>query len=42
MSAMLEELHQLADELPEAEFRPALEVIRGRAFTRYLDGWPTG
>jgi hypothetical protein len=28
MSAMLEELHHLVDQLPEAELRPALEVIR--------------
>jgi hypothetical protein len=31
MSAMREELHQLVDELPEAEVRPVLELIRGRA-----------
>jgi hypothetical protein len=30
MSAMREELHHLVDELPEAELRPALELIRGR------------
>jgi len=30
MSAMREELHQLVDQLPEAELRPALELIRGR------------
>jgi len=30
MSATREELHQLVDQLPEAEFRPALELIRGR------------
>lgn len=27
---MREELHHLVDELPEAELRPALELIRGR------------
>lgn len=27
---MREELHQLVDQLPEAELRPALELIRGR------------
>jgi hypothetical protein len=31
MSAMREELHLLVDELPEAELRPVLELIRGRA-----------
>ena len=31
MSAMREELHHLVDELPEAEVRPVLELIRGRA-----------
>jgi hypothetical protein len=31
MSAMREELHDLMDELPEAEVRPVLELIRGRA-----------
>ncbi len=30
MSAMREELHQLVDQLPEDELRPALELIRGR------------
>jgi hypothetical protein len=30
MSAMREELHHLVDELPEAEVRPVLELIRGR------------
>jgi hypothetical protein len=30
MSAMREELHQLVDQLPEAEVQPALELIRGR------------
>jgi hypothetical protein len=30
MSAMREELHHLVDQLPEAELRPALELIRGR------------
>jgi len=30
MSAMREELHQLVDQLPEDEVRPALELIRGR------------
>ena len=27
---MREELHHLVDQLPEAELRPALELIRGR------------
>jgi hypothetical protein len=31
MSTMREELHHLVDELPEAEVRPVLELIRGRA-----------
>jgi hypothetical protein len=31
VSAMREELHHLVDELPEAEVRPVLELIRGRA-----------
>jgi len=31
MSAMREELHHLVDELPEAEVRPVLELIRSRA-----------
>ena len=31
MSAMREELHHLVDELPEAEVRPLLELIRSRA-----------
>jgi hypothetical protein len=30
MSATREELHHLVDQLPEAELRPALELIRGR------------
>jgi hypothetical protein len=30
MSAMREELHHLVDQLPEAELRPALALIRGR------------
>lgn len=30
MSAMREELHHLVDQLPEAELRPALELIRDR------------
>lgn len=30
MSAMREELHHLVDQLPEAELRPALELMRGR------------
>ena len=30
MSAMREELHQLVDQLPEADLLPALELIRGR------------
>ena len=30
MSAMRDELHHLVDQLPEAELRPALELIRGR------------
>jgi len=31
MSAMREELHHLVDQLPEADVRPVLELIRGRA-----------
>ncbi len=31
MSAMREELHHLVDELPEAEVRPVLGLIRGWA-----------
>lgn len=30
MSAMREEFHQLVDQLPEADLRPAMELIRGR------------
>lgn len=30
MSAMRDELHHLVDQLPEAELRPALELIRDR------------
>ena len=30
MSARRDELHHLVDQLPEAELRPALELIRGR------------
>ncbi len=30
MSATRDELHHLVDQLPEAELRPALELIRGR------------
>jgi hypothetical protein len=30
MSVMRDELHHLVDQLPEAELRPALELIRGR------------
>ena len=30
MSALREELHQLVDQLPADELRPALELIRGR------------
>jgi hypothetical protein len=30
MSAMRDELHNLVDQLPETELRPALELIRGR------------
>ncbi|GAB2451035.1 hypothetical protein GCM10027187_18760 [Streptosporangium sandarakinum] len=29
MGAMREELHHLVDQVPEAELRPALELIRG-------------
>ncbi|MBF6544777.1 hypothetical protein [Nocardia brasiliensis] len=29
MSAIRKELHHLVDQLPEAELRPALELIRG-------------
>jgi hypothetical protein len=35
MSARREELHHLVDELPEAEVRPVLEPIRGRADARH-------
>jgi hypothetical protein len=38
MSAMREELHHLVDLLPEAELRPALELIRGRAAGDDLPG----
>ena len=31
LSATEHELHHLVDELPEAEVRPVLELIRGRA-----------
>ncbi|MEV8632199.1 hypothetical protein AB0395_11145 [Streptosporangium sp. NPDC051023] len=34
MSVMREELHHLVDQLPEAELRPALELIRGRLNVR--------
>jgi hypothetical protein len=34
MSAMRDELHHLVDQLPEAELRPALELIRGRVAER--------
>ena len=30
MSAMRDELHHLVDQLPDAELRPALELIRDR------------
>ncbi|ASF12444.1 hypothetical protein NBRGN_016_00740 [Nocardia brasiliensis NBRC 14402] len=30
MSAIRKELHHLVDQLPEAELRPALELIRGQ------------
>jgi hypothetical protein len=30
MSAIRKELHQLVDQLPERDLRPALELIRGR------------
>lgn len=30
MSGLREELHQLVDQLPEAELRPTLRLIRGR------------
>ena len=36
MSAMREELHHLVDELPEAEIRPVLELIRGRVDTAFV------
>jgi hypothetical protein len=35
MSVMREELHHLVDELPEAEVRPVLVLIRGRADTAH-------
>jgi hypothetical protein len=31
MNVMREELHHPVDELPEAEVRPVLELVRGRA-----------
>ncbi|HEY1617438.1 MAG TPA: hypothetical protein VGG25_07455 [Streptosporangiaceae bacterium] len=34
MSVMRDELHHLVDQLPEAELRPALELIRGRVDDR--------
>ncbi|HEU5419606.1 MAG TPA: hypothetical protein VFV41_18100 [Streptosporangiaceae bacterium] len=34
MSVMRDELHHLVDQLPEAELRPALELIRGRVDER--------
>jgi len=30
MSQMRDELHHMVDQLPEAQLRPALELIRGR------------
>ena len=38
MSAMREELHHLVDQLPEAELRPALELIRGRVVEHAEEG----
>jgi hypothetical protein len=38
MSATREELRQLVDQLPEAELRPALELIRGRVAEHAEDG----
>jgi hypothetical protein len=38
MSAMRDELHHLVDQLPEAELRPALELIRGRVAERAEEG----
>jgi hypothetical protein len=34
MSVMRDELHHLVDQLPEAELRSALELIRGRVDER--------
>jgi len=38
MSAMRDELHHLVDQLPEAELRPALELIRGRVAEHAKEG----
>ena len=38
MSAMRDELHHLVDQLPEAELRPALELIRGRVAEHAEEG----
>jgi hypothetical protein len=38
MSAMHEELHRLVDQLPEAELRPALEMIRDRVVEHAKEG----
>jgi hypothetical protein len=38
MSAMREELHHLVDQLPEAELRPALDLIRGRVAEHVEEG----
>jgi hypothetical protein len=35
MTPMREELHHLVDQLPEAEVRPVLDLIRGRADTAH-------
>ena len=35
---MRDELHHLVDQLPEAELRPALELIRGRVEDRGSTG----
>ena len=35
---MRDELHHLVDQLPEAELRPALELIRGRVAEHAEEG----
>jgi hypothetical protein len=38
MSAMRDELHELVDQLPEAELRPVMEVIRVRVHEDHGSG----